>query len=229
MRSKFFCPIHPEGYIFSLIFGCVAILLWHFWYPLGVLGLLLTIWCLYFFRDPERFVPQDSESIVSPADGRVCQIDTVAPPKELQLNAKTCIRVSIFMDVLNVHVNRSPISGKVVEMHYHEGKFLNASLDKASEENERQLLTVQNEHDIKIGVVQIAGLVARRIRSDVEINTPLEKGQRFGLIRFGSRVDVYLPHTLAPVVGIGQTMVAGETPIAFLHNTLPKPGDFKGV
>lgn len=211
---KFIPRIHPEGVIFSIIFLVITIVLWHIFVPLGVIGSILTLWCLYFFRNPDRLTPTREGLIISPADGVICGISEVNVPKELGLKEKKRVRISIFMNVFNVHVNRVPIGGTIKKIHYHAGKFLNASLDKASEHNERQHMVVETPDKHTIAFTQIAGLVARRIRCDVKEGDQMETGQRFGLIRFGSRVDVFLPPKVNSLVSIGQTMVAGETVLA---------------
>ncbi|MEE2704873.1 MAG: phosphatidylserine decarboxylase [Pseudomonadota bacterium] len=214
LRDYIFPPIHPEGVGFLLIFIFISFVLWVLWSPLGFLGLVLSIWCFYFFRDPDRFTPTQDGLIISPADGIVQAISETSGPKELDLEQDTFIRVSIFMSVFDCHVNRTPVSGKIINSVYVPGLFLNASLDKASEDNERQYLLIETENSSNIVVVQIAGLVARRIRSDVSIGQQLESGERIGMIRFGSRVDVYLPNTFKPLVSMGQKMIAGETVIS---------------
>jgi phosphatidylserine decarboxylase len=211
-----FVPIHPEGHRFIAIFLAVTVLLALLSDVLGAIGAVLTLWCVYFFRNPARFAPADARAIIAPADGKVQSVITQVPPAELDLGDAPHTRISIFMNVFNVHVNRSPVAGEIALMHYIPGKFLNASMDKASEENERQLMTVQTADHTKIGVVQIAGLVARRIVTFVKPNQTLTTGEVFGLIRFGSRVDVYLPEGIEPLVVEGQTMVAGETVLARL-------------
>ena len=211
MKRPIFAHIHKEGYVFGALFFAVSVLLWHLHPYLGKLGLLLTAWCLYFFRNPNRVVPQREGLVVSPADGVVQMIRTVLPPKELGLGSVPLTRVSVFMNVFNVHINRIPVAGTVEKIYYHKGKFFNAELDKASEHNERQLFAVKTEEGKKVGFVQIAGLIARRIRCDVVEGQPVTRGERFGLIRFGSRVDVFLPKGVAPLVALGQKTVAGET------------------
>jgi len=213
--------VHPEGIKFGLIFAAIAFLLWHCHHFLGYLGALLTGWCFYFFRNPNRITPLKSGLVISPADGIVSQIIEVVPTLETGLPPELHTRISIFMNVFNVHVNRIPIEGKLTYLYYHAGKFLNASLDKASEHNERQCFIVETKNHIKIGFVQIAGLVARRIRCDVVKGQEVMTGQRFGLIRFGSRVDVYLPKGIAPLVMEGQIMIAGETVLADLGSAEP--------
>lgn len=207
--------IHPEGYRFIGIFAIIALLLFFFtWQPLGWLGVVLTLWCAYFFRDPDRVVPQAQGLVVAPADGMVCSVEQVTPPEKLGLGADQRWRICIFMNVFNVHVNRVPVAGKITRLHYVPGKFLNASLDKASEDNERQLISMETEDGKQLGFVQIAGLVARRIVCMVEMDQRLEAGERFGLIRFGSRVDVYLDPEMEPLAIVGQKTIAGETVIA---------------
>ena len=214
LRDYVLPPIHPEGVGFLLIFVFITFVLWIIWAPLGLLGLVLSVWCFYFFRDPDRFTPTQEGLIISPADGIVQAITETIGPKELDLDQENFIRVSIFMSVFDCHVNRTPVSGKIIKSVYVPGLFLNASLDKASEDNERQYLLIETENISNIVVVQIAGLVARRIRSDVSKGQQLETGERIGMIRFGSRVDVYLPNTFKPLVSMGQKMIAGETVIS---------------
>lgn len=208
-------PIHPEGLPFIGGFALVALILFWLWTPLGWLGVVATAWCAYFFRDPPRVTPQADGLVVSPADGRVSQIALAVPPAELQLGAAPRPRVSIFMSVFDVHVNRSPVAGHVERIAYRAGKFFNADLDKASEENERNGFVIRCTGG-RIGVVQIAGLLARRIVTFVKEGEALTAGRRIGMIRFGSRVDVYLPESAVPLVAAGQTAVAGETVIADL-------------
>jgi phosphatidylserine decarboxylase len=207
-------PIHREGYFFAGVFGLIALLLWAVSSFLGWIGFILTVWCLYFFRNPERVTPVREGLVVSPADGIVQLITDVIPPKEMKLGSEKRTRISIFMDVFNVHVNRIPIDGVVRTIYYHKGKFLNASLEKSSEYNERQLFVVETKEKEKIGFIQIAGLIARRIRCDIKEGQSVKAGERFGLIRFGSRVDVFLPKGIHPLVIEGQKTVAGETVLA---------------
>ena len=209
-------PMHPEGRKFVAIFAAVTAALWLVWEPLFWLGLGLTIWCYYFFRDPVRSVAQRPGLILSPADGVVSLITKTVPPSDMQLGDKPLTRVSVFMNVFNCHVNRAPMTGTVVAISYHHGKFLNASLDKASEHNERNSITIETADKIRIGVTQIAGLVARRIVCFTKVGAHLGVGERFGLIRFGSRLDIFLPEGVEPAVGLGQTAVAGETILARL-------------
>jgi len=208
-------PIHKEGYLFIGIFAFVAILLYTFSEILGTIGFILTAWCVYFFRDPVRSVPQNPNLIISSADGIVTEVAIVEPPKELKLDStEKRYRVSTFLSVIDVHVNRTPIQGIIEEVNYHPGQFLSAESDKASELNERNSLVIRDEKERQFVVVQIAGLIARRIKCEVEEGQKLEKGDRIGIIRFGSRVDIYLPKGITPKVAVGQRMIAGETVIA---------------
>jgi len=209
-------PIHPEGYPFIGAFALLSLVLFWIWTPLGWIGTLLTAWCAFFFRDPPRVTPIRDGLIVSPADGLVSRVVNVVPPAELGLGDRPLPRVSVFMSVFNCHVNRSPMAGKIERIVYKPGKFVNADLDKASEDNERNSLVIANAQ-ARIGVVQIAGLVARRIVSFSREGDVLAAGDRFGLIRFGSRLDVYLPEGTRPLVAEGQTSLAGETVIADLN------------
>ncbi len=211
--------IHQEGWKFVGIFAAITALLAMIWEPLGWLGIVATVWCFYFFRDPERVTPSVNDVVVSPADGIVQMITKVKAPEELGLGDKKFTRVSVFMSVFNVHVNRSPVDGKITKAVYVPGKFFNATLDKASKDNERQLLAVKTQSGKDIAVVQIAGLVARRILCEAVEGQEYKAGERFGMIRFGSRLDVYLPEGVEPQVCLGQTMVAGETIIANLSST----------
>jgi phosphatidylserine decarboxylase len=212
-------PMHREGLKFVGIFAAVSVVLGLLWAPLFWVGLGITVWCYYFFRDPVRSVPQDPGLVLSPADGVISLIQDVVPPSELELGDEPLTRVSVFMNVFNCHINRAPISGEITHIVYHKGKFVNASLDKASEHNERNGLTITSTEGHRIGVVQIAGLVARRIVCFSEIGDQIAAGHRFGLIRFGSRLDVYLPKGVRPMVALGQTAVAGETPLADLSRS----------
>ncbi len=216
MLGTFIKPMHPEGYPFVAIFAAVALVLMWLWQPLGWLGVGATIWCYYFFRDPKRSVPQAPGLIVSPADGVVSLIGPAMPPPELGLPPVELTRISVFMNVFNCHVNRAPIAGRIAAIGYRPGKFFNASLDKASVDNERNGLAIELADGRKIAVVQIAGLVARRIVCFAKPEQTLRTGERFGLIRFGSRLDVYLPAGVVPLVALGQSMVAGETVLADL-------------
>src|ERR1700742_121137 len=203
-------PIHPEGYPFIGSFAAASLFLFWLWSPLGWIGPLLTIWCALFFRDPVRVTPVREGIVVAPADGRVSMVAQVLPPAELGLGDKPLMRVSIFMSVFNCHVNRSPVTGRIDRIVYRPGAFVNAELDKASEDNERNSLVISTPQG-RIGVVQIAGLVARRIVSFVREGQSISAGERFGLIRFGSRLDVYLPDGTKPLGFAGQTSLAGET------------------
>lgn len=209
-------PIHPEGYPFIGIFALVSLILFWIFTPLGWIGTALTIWCVLFFRNPPRVTPVRDGLVIAPADGCISMIVNAVPPKELDLGERPLPRVSIFMSVFNCHVNRSPVAGRIERIVYRAGKFLNADLDKASEDNERNSLVIATAGG-RIGVVQIAGLVARRIVSFVKEGQAIGAGERFGLIRFGSRVDVYLPDGVRPLVGPGQTAVGGETVLADLR------------
>ena len=206
-------PIHPEGYPFIGAFALASLILFWIWTPLGWIGTVLTIWCALFFRDPVRVTPVREGIVVSPADGRVSMITQVLPPAELGLGDKPLMRISVFMSVFNCHVNRSPVAGRIDRIAYRPGTFINAELDKASEDNERNSLVISTTNG-RIGVVQIAGLVARRIVSFVREGQSIGAGERFGLIRFGSRLDVYLPEGTRSLVSEGQTAVAGETVLA---------------
>ncbi len=207
-------PLHPEGPGFVALFALGALVLWWIWSPLGLIGLALTIWCFFFFRDPDRVTPTRAGLVISPADGVVQLIGLAPPPVELGLGTVPLLRVSVFMSVFDCHVNRAPIAGAIIKDEYTPGKFLNATLDKASEDNERQALVIRTPDGKDFIVVQIAGLVARRIRCDVREGQHLLTGQRFGMIRFGSRLDVYLPPGVSPLVAVGQKAVAGETVLA---------------
>ena len=215
-------PVHREGYPFIGIFAAVTLVLFLIWQPLGWLGVILTIWCYYFFRDPDRYTPTRDGLIVSPADGVVSLIEPAAPPAELGMGETPLTRVSVFMNVFNCHVNRLPIAGEITAVGYRPGKFLNASLDKASVDNERNSVALRMADGRQLAVVQIAGLVARRIVCDVKPGDVLETGERFGMIRFGSRLDVYLPEGVEPLVSLGQAMVAGETVLADLTSDEPR-------
>ena len=216
MLSTFVKPMHPEGRKFVAIAAGLSVLLFLLWEPLGWVGAGLTVWVYYFFRDPERVTPQRAGIMVSPADGIVSLLEPAVPPAELGLGDQPMMRVSVFMSVFNCHVNRAPAAGRITTVAYRPGKFLNASLDKASEDNERNGLTIELPDGRRYGVVQIAGLVARRILCWSQEGQQLDIAERFGLIRFGSRLDIYLPQGATPVVSIGQTMIAGETVIAEL-------------
>ncbi len=222
MLSTVVKPIHKEGYKFISIFAGVTVLLFLIAEPLGWIGVGLTVWCYYFFRDPERQTPIREGLMVSPADGVISLIEPAVPPAELEMGDQALTRVSVFMNVFNCHVNRMPIGGRIAKIAYRPGKFLNASLDKASVDNERNSMAIEMADGRKIAVVQIAGLVARRILCEVEEGSDLQTGARFGMIRFGSRVDVYLPEGAEPLVALGQTMISGETVIADLTSAEPR-------
>ncbi|MBS0236735.1 MAG: phosphatidylserine decarboxylase [Proteobacteria bacterium] len=213
---KDFIPaIHKEGHIFVIIFFFVTGFFFLLSSKLGYVGLILTMCCALFFRDPERVTIVDSSALISPADGRVVSITKVQPPSELGMSsADDVTKISIFLSVLDVHVNRMPASGTIQKLHYHPGTFVNASLDKASENNERQLILLKTDNDEEIGVVQIAGLIARRIVCDLQQGESVKAGERFGIIRFGSRVDLYIPASYKIEVLKGQYMIGGETVMA---------------
>jgi len=207
-------PINREGYKFIAIFAVVTLILFAIWVPLGWIGVILTLWCAYFFRDPERLVPLGEGLVIAPADGVVQLVGPAVPPAELGMGSDPRPRICIFMNVFNVHVNRNPVSGRVIALAYRPGKFVNAALDKASTDNERQSIRLRTEDGKEFAVVQIAGLVARRILCELTEGQGVRAGDRFGLIRFGSRVDVYLEPGMIPLVAPGQTTIAGETVLA---------------
>ncbi|WP_440932370.1 phosphatidylserine decarboxylase [Candidatus Pelagibacter sp.] len=213
MFSKIFPKIHTEGYRFLIISGVATLILYALSTFLGLLGLVITIWVYYFFRDPDRTSINDDKYLVSPADGEIIKVEEVDGPKELGLEDRKFKKISIFMNVFDCHVNRTPCSGKIDEILYKPGKFLNASLDKASEDNERNYYKIKNIDGEDIIVVQIAGLIARRIVCESSKDQELKQGERIGMIRFGSRADVYYEN-YEPLVKIGQTAVAGETLLA---------------
>ncbi|MCO5063009.1 MAG: phosphatidylserine decarboxylase [Rhizobiaceae bacterium] len=208
-----FVPIHREGYMFIGIFAAVTLFLGLFSTSLFWIGVILTAWCAYFFRDPQRVTPLDDRMVISPADGVVSSVTTAIPPRELALGQSEMTRISVFMNVFSCHVNRAPVRGRIQRIEHKPGAFLNAELDKASTENERNCMVIESPNGT-IGVVQIAGLVARRILCWAETGQTIAVGERFGLIRFGSRVDVYLPTDATPRVAAGQTAIAGETILA---------------
>jgi len=219
LPNGFLTPLDRDGWVFLGLFAFVTALLFWLWWPLGWIGVVASAWCAYFFRDPPRVCPTGANWVLSPADGVVSGVGPAVPPAEIGLGAAPLTRISVFMNVFNVHVNRSPVDGEIAAIGYRKGRFFNASLDKASEFNERNALRVTTTAGPSIGVVQIAGLVARRIRCDARVGDMVFAGQKFGLIRFGSRVDVYLPAGVAPLVSVGQTMVAGETVLADLQSS----------
>ena len=213
MLSKIFPKLHSEGYKFVVIAVILTIILYNFSNFIGQLGLILTIWIYYFFRDPERVIIEDDNYLVSPADGEVIKVEEVSGPKELSLENKKFNKISIFMNVFDCHVNRTPCKGRVEEILYKPGKFLNASFDKASEDNERNYYKIKDVHGNEIIVVQIAGLIARRIVCETTKNQDLRQGERIGMIRFGSRADVFYEN-YQPLVKVGQRTISGETLLA---------------
>ena len=219
IKTSVITPIHPAGIPFIAIFFVFTIIIGWLWSPLFFVGLVLTLWCVYFFRNPERFTPvlsgaNKNNLVISPADGRVIEVSKITPDEELGLPDGNWTRVCVFMNVFDVHVNRSPMSGQIIYKNYIPGAFFNASMDKASSDNERLILGMDTENGKKIAFVQIAGLVARRIICDVDIGSHLKSGDIFGIIRFGSRVDIYFPSEASTKVLVGQKMIAGETIIA---------------
>ena len=229
MRKAVLVPIHRDGWPFIAAFALISIVLGALVSePVGWLGALATAWCVFFFRDPERVVPQRGSLVVSPADGLVQMIQPAVPPSELGMAPGPLTRVSIFLNVFDVHVNRVPADGVVTRLAYRAGTFFNAALDKASELNERQSVRMTLPDARELAFVQIAGLVARRIRCDLKEGQGVRAGERFGLIRFGSRVDLYLPQGTNPLVAVGQRMVGGETVIADLaSNEPPRSGEVR--
>jgi phosphatidylserine decarboxylase len=221
IRSQL-APVHREGLPFIGAFALASLILFWLWSPLGWLGTVVTLWCVYFFRDPERVTPVREGIVVAPADGRVSRVTNAVPPADLNLGERPLPRVSIFMSVFDCHVNRSPVTGKVERIAYHHGAFVSADLDKASEANERNAFLI-NTGKGKVGVVQIAGLIARRIVAFVREGATVGAGERIGMIRFGSRVDVYLPEGTKPLVAEGQTAIAGETVLADLRGGAGNP------
>jgi phosphatidylserine decarboxylase len=216
-------PIHREGYPFIGGFALASLALFWLWSPLGWLGVIATLWCIYFFRDPSRVTPIREGIVVAPADGRVCQVVSVVPPRELELGERPLPRISIFMSVFDCHINRSPVTGRIERILYRAGKFISADLDKASEDNERNAFVMITGTGQRVAVVQIAGLIARRIVCFAREGENLGAGQRIGMIRFGSRVDVYLPEATRLLAGEGQIAIAGETPIADLAVSAAEP------
>jgi phosphatidylserine decarboxylase len=217
VRKSVLVPIHRAGWPFIAIFAAASLLLSALSWPLGVLGVLATAWCAWFFRDPDRLTPTRHGLVIGAADGVVSGVTTALPPDGLGLPERPLTRVSVFLNVLDVHINRAPIDGTIFAIRYRPGKFVNASLDKASEHNERNVLRIVTADGTSIVVVQIAGLIARRIRTWVREGQAVRAGERFGMIRFGSRVDVYLPEGVAPLVARGQRCIGGETVIADLR------------
>ncbi|MFA5956684.1 phosphatidylserine decarboxylase [Hyphomicrobium sp.] len=215
-------PVHPDGHKFIAIAAAVTLLFFFLYPPLGWLCAGITAWVIYFFRDPLRVTPLRPGLVVSAADGKISGIEKIVPPAELGMGSEERVRISTFLSVFDVHINRSPVAGRIIRSLYVPGKFLNAALDKASEDNERRIIVVETPTDGDVGVVQIAGLVARRIVTFSEIGDTLGVGQRFGLIRFGSRVDIYLPPGKTALVSVGQRAVGGETVFADLHASEPE-------
>ena len=213
MLSKIFPKIHAEGYKFLVIAGIITLILYVFSDFFGLIGLVITIWIYYFFRDPERVVINNDNYLVSPADGEVIKVEEVDGPKELNLENRKFKKISIFMNIFDCHVNRTPCGGKIEEILYKPGKFLNASLDKASEDNERNYYKIKDPHNNDVIVVQIAGLVARRIVCESNKDQELQQGDRIGMIRFGSRADIYYEN-YEPLVKVGQKAISGETLLA---------------
>ena len=209
-------PIHRAGRPFIALFVVCTIVAGWVWAPLGFIGIVLTVWCIFFFRDPDRVIPQGDGLVVSPADGIIQMVVDADPPEELGMERGACTRIAVFMNVFDVHVNRAPVDGCIKRLAYRPGKFLNASFDKASEDNERQALLFETPASVEIACVQIAGLVARRILCAVSTEQKLQAGERFGMIRFGSRVDVYVPKSTTIFAIEGQRVIAGETVLARL-------------
>ena len=222
VKDEVLVPIHPAGWPFIFLFILVSAIITYFWAGFLLPGSLLSLWCIYFFRNPKRTTPVTDHLVIAPADGRVLSTGIVPVPDDLDLPKGEWRRISIFMNVFDVHVNRAPVAGKVIAAPYHKGAFLNASLDKASEKNERQNMVLEMSSGQQIGVVQIAGLVARRIILEAAIGDQLNVGQQYGIIRFGSRVDVWLPAATTVQVMPGQTMIAGETVLADLSASVPE-------
>ena len=216
IKNSIFIPIHPSGLPFIIIFCLITLIIGWIWSPLFFIGLIFTLWCIYFFRNPERVVPKNSDNnlVIAPADGKIIEIEEITPDEEIGLPKNKYIKIGIFMNVFNVHVNRSPMSGTIYKRNYIPGLFFNASLDKASKENERLSLVMNVNNRVKIAFVQIAGLLARRIVNDAQEGNKLITGQIFGIIRFGSKVDVYIPIGSKINVLKGQTSIAGETILA---------------
>jgi phosphatidylserine decarboxylase len=215
-------PVHSDGYKFLAIGVVVCLLLFLVWPPAAWVAVLVTAWIAYFFRDPARVTPMRDGLVISPGDGRISAIESVRPPAELGLGDEPRLRVSIFLSVFDVHINRAPVAGRVVRSVYVPGTFLNAALDKASEENERRCLVIATPAGAEIAVVQIAGLIARRIVTFIREGDTVGVGERYGLIRFGSRVDTYLPPGRGALVAVGQRAVGGETVLADLKSDEPE-------
>ena len=219
IKKSIFVPIHPSGLPFIIIFGLITLIIGWIWLPLLFIGVTLTVWCIYFFRNPERIIPENINNnlVIAPADGKIIEIEEISPDDEIGLPKTKCIKIGIFMNVFNVHVNRSPMSGTITKKNYIPGLFFNASLDKASKENERLSLVMNVNNKVKIAFVQIAGLLARRIVNEAQEGAKLATGEIFGIIRFGSKVDVYIPIGSKINILKGQTSIAGETVLAELE------------
>ena len=215
-------PVHPDGHKFVAIAAVLTLLFFFLYPPLGWICAGITAWVIYFFRDPQRVTPLRPGLVVSAADGKISSIETVVPPIEMGMGPEPRVRISTFLSIFDVHIQRAPIAGRIARSLYIPGTFVNAALDKASENNERRLMVIETPAEGEVGVVQIAGLIARRIVSFVETGDTLGTGQRFGLIRFGSRVDVYLPPGKTALVSVGQRAIAGETVFADLHSIEPE-------
>lgn len=220
--SDSLAPVHPDGHKFIAIGALATLLFFLLWPPLGWILALVTAWIVYFFRDPERVTPMREGLVIAPADGKVSAIEMVKPPAELGLGDDQRLRISIFLSVFDVHINRAPIAGRMTRSVYIPGAFFNAALDKASDENERRAAVIESASGVSIGVVQIAGLVARRIVNFSEEGDTVGAGQRIGLIRFGSRVDTYLPPNHGALVSVGQRAIGGETVLADLRSEEPE-------
>ena len=220
IKNSLFVPIHPSGLPFIIIFCLITLIIGWIWSPLFLVGFILTLWCIYFFRNPERVIPDNINNnlVIAPADGNIIEIEEITPDEEIGLPKNKHIKIGIFMNVFNVHVNRSPMSGTIYKKNYIPGKFFNASLDKASKENERLSLVMNVNNKIKIAFVQIAGLLARRIVNDAQEGNKLVAGEIFGIIRFGSKVDIYIPIGSKINVLKGQTSIAGETILAEINS-----------
>ncbi len=210
-------PINQEGYNIIILTAVVAALLAMISHFLGLISVIFLLFCIYFFRDPKRFTPDDENVFVAPADGVIDAIENIAPPAELEMDENIkWTRISTFLSVFNVHVQRIPFDGKIIKLHYREGAFLNVSVDKYSKDNERQSCVLETKNGLQIPFVQIAGLIARRIVCNLNVGQEVKKGDKYGIIKFGSRVDIYLPEEVVPCIKIGQTMIGGETVIAKL-------------
>jgi phosphatidylserine decarboxylase len=217
-----FAPVHPDGHKFIAIGAALTLLFFLLYPPVGWLLAILTAWVVYFFRDPHRVTPLRPGLVVSAADGKISAVEKVVPPPELGMGMEERVRISTFLSIFDVHINRAPVAGRIIRSLYVPGAFLNAALDKASEENERRSIVIETPSDGDVGVVQIAGLVARRIVTFSEVGDAVGIGERFGLIRFGSRVDIYLPPGKGALVSVGQRAIAGETVLADLHSAEPE-------